>query len=286
MKRRTVLKNILSAIIGGSPAIQALLFTATSLAADDGRQFDEHIRDYLFKMKHFDCPHETDVYLEPNDLGVFQTVLGRFKRIQQTIGFGHFCLLDFHQATEIAKNHTRIGAFPHRELEFCEKIFGEDGARFGFLGIKPLSKLTDRINTKWVTKIPCSGNYLYKGTPLETYLKIKKDVGPSVVLTSGIRSIAKQFLLFFNKISLCNGNISQASRSIAPPGYSFHGVGDFDVGQINFGAANFTDRFTQSTVFDKLQGLGYIDLRYPEYNLMGVRFEPWHIRVNGKTSCA
>jgi LAS superfamily LD-carboxypeptidase LdcB len=90
----------------------------------------------------------------------------------------------------------------------------------------------------------------------------------------------KQFLLFLNKAYRSRGNLSVASRSLAPPGYSFHGVGDFDVGQVGFGIANFSSRFTTTKVFKRLRDLGYIELRYPKGNLLGVRFEPWHIKVN------
>ncbi len=76
------------------------------------------------------------------------------------------------------------------------------------------------------------------------YHKIKKDVGENVILTSGLRSVTKQFMLFLNKAYHNDSNLSLASRSLAPPGYSFHGVGDFDVGQVGFGASNFTEKFT------------------------------------------
>jgi LAS superfamily LD-carboxypeptidase LdcB len=130
-----------------------------------------------------------------------------------------------------------------------------------------------------VVKIPYTGNYLYKGKPLETHDKIKKDIGDNVILTSGVRSIIKQFLLFMKKVSDNNHNLSLASRSLAPPGYSYHGIGDFDVGQVGFGAANFTEDFTTTEIYKRLTESGYIKLRYQKGNLLGVRFEPWHIKV-------
>ena len=91
--------------------------------------------------------------------------------------------------------------------------------------------------------------------------------------------IVKQFVLFLAKAYRNNGNLSLASRSLAPPGYSYHGVGDFDIGQAGYGAANFTDRFTETNVFRSLSRLGYVDLRYEKDNRLGVRFEPWHIKA-------
>ena len=90
----------------------------------------------------------------------------------------------------------------------------------------------------------------------------------------------KQFLLFLNKVYDSNGNLSLASRSLAPPGYSFHGNGDFDVGQVGYGALNFTGRFTETEVYKKLSERGYLKLRYPQDNMLGVRYEPWHIKIN------
>ena len=89
----------------------------------------------------------------------------------------------------------------------------------------------------------------------------------------------KQFLLFLNKAYQNDGNISLASRSLAPPGYSFHGAGDFDVGQVGFGAANFTALFTTTPIYKRLSEIGYLMLRDPEENLLGMRFGPWHIKI-------
>jgi hypothetical protein len=69
---------------------------------------------------------------------------------------------------------------------------------------------------------------------------------------------------------------------LTPPGYSFHGVGDLDVGQVGFGTDNFSEHFTTTEVYRELVSLGYANLRYPSDNLLGVRFEPWHIQVNSK----
>jgi LAS superfamily LD-carboxypeptidase LdcB len=89
----------------------------------------------------------------------------------------------------------------------------------------------------------------------------------------------KQFLLFLNKANKNKGNLSMASRSLAPPGYSFHGIGDFDVGKKGYGIHNFTERFTKTNVYKRLTDLGYIKFRYERDNDLGVRFEPWHIEV-------
>ena len=111
------------------------------------------------------------------------------------------------------------------------------------------------------------------------YRKLQSDLSGKVVLTSGIRNIVKQTHLFLAKTIQSEGNLSRASRSLAPPGHSFHGIGDFDVGKIGFGSRNFTEQFAQTEEFSRLVELGYINMRYPEGNLLGVRYEPWHIKV-------
>ena len=109
--------------------------------------------------------------------------------------------------------------------------------------------------------------------------RLTRELGDRVILTSGVRSVVKQSLLFLNKAYNSQGNLSLASRQLAPPGYSFHGIGDFDVGQVGFGPANFTERFICTEVYRRLESLGYLTLRYPRDNCLGVRFEPWHIKV-------
>lgn len=240
---------------------------------------DRDIKDYLLKMKDFDRPHDGDVMLEEAKVPLLTASLGRLHRLQRLIGHGNFHILSFDEALRYAKNFSRVGEFPKEEVDFLELLFYEDAARLGFLGEKPITSLTDQIRTKETVKPSGTGNYLYKGRPVEVYEKIKKEIGNEVYLTSGIRSVMKQFLLFLDKAQESNGNLSLASRSLAPPGYSFHGIADFDVGQKGLGALNFTNKFAETEVFKRLQDLNLVTLRYPDGNLLGVRFEPWHIKV-------
>ncbi len=79
-------------------------------------------------------------------------------------------------------------------------------------------------------------------------------------------------------------NLSAASRSLAPPGYSWHAQHDFDIG-LKSGKLkpyNFRKEFITTPLFVTLFSNGFIhlrDLRYRQENELGVRFEPWHIRV-------
>ena len=73
--------------------------------------------------------------------------------------------------------------------------------------------------------------------------------------------------------------LSMASRSLAPPGHSFHGIGDFDVGKKGYGHRNFTADFAETDEFKRLKQLGFVKIRYHETNPFGVRYEPWHVKV-------
>ncbi len=279
MKRRDFLKALSAVVIGSgfAPRTLAQLVEPCGATPDD---YGERIRDYLEKMRHFNQPHAGDVFIEPDQFRLLETSVRRLRRLQPVAGHGLFNLLSFDDARSIAGASSEVGEFPKAELDFLEMIFYQDARRYGFLGARSLQKITDRIPNGEVVKIPGSGHYLYNGAPLAAYTKLKQDVGDGAILTSGVRGIMKQFLLFLERAYDGKGNLSLASRSLAPPGYSFHGISDFDVGQVGFGKGNFTERFVTSEVFRKLTQLEYVDLRYPRDNLLGVRFEPWHIKVS------
>jgi hypothetical protein len=280
MKRRDFLKAATAAIIasGIDPFALSAVAQKTGLQLTPG--VDDHIKDYLHKMHNFDRAHEDDIYPDKNKVPLLKSTVSRLKRLQRLVGHGNFHLLSLDYGLKLSRNYPKVGKFTQKELDFLEEIFYSDSSVYGFFGVKPLDRITASINKRDVVKIPRSGNYLYKGKPQALYEKVKKHVGDKVYLTSGVRGVVKQFMLFLNKANSNWGNLSLASRSLAPPGYSYHGISDFDVGQKGYGAMNFTDRFTTTEVFKKLEQLDFISIRYPKENMEGVRFEPWHIRVH------
>ncbi|WP_245796706.1 M15 family metallopeptidase [Halodesulfovibrio marinisediminis] len=243
-------------------------------------QFDLHVRDYISKMSHFDSVHPDDIVLMGDDLALLKACTAKLTRVMRTVGYGNFNLISIDEAFTFGKQYSRIGAFSEKEKVFLEKVFYYDASKLGFYGDKPITAFTQKINRKNVIKIRYSGHYLFKGHPYEVWKEIKSALSSDVILTSGVRGVVKQFHLFLMKASSNGGNLSLASRSLAPPGYSFHGISDFDVGQRKYGKFNFTSRFTETRVFSKLNELGYLTLRYPRGNLLGVRYEPWHVKVS------
>ena len=241
---------------------------------------DASLRDYLYKMQHFDKPHPGDIYLTAVQAPLFVSVRNKLEALQKHVGHLNFQVLSLDdgrlQARRMAGGH---GGFTPEELSFMEELFYADAGSYGFMDQKPFNSFTYAIPPREVTRVADMGNYIYRGAAEARWGEIHKLLGDEVVLTSGVRGVLKQFLLFLNKAERNNGNLSLASRSLAPPGYSFHGVGDFDVGQRGLAEKNFTATFMETPVFAALNELGYISLRYPKDNLLGVRFEPWHIKV-------
>ena len=279
MRRRTFLKIATTAVITGAFAPRALAEIVANRHNATQETYDDHIKDYIHKMRNFNAFNEDDICLDRKEYRILEQSMSRLKRLERTVGHGNFQLLDFDDALKFARNYSQVGGFTRAELDFLEMVFHKDASLYGFLGEKPLKNITDSLPHRSIVKVPRTGNYVYKGLPLDTYKRIRRDVGNQAILISGVRSVVKQILLFLNKAYKNKGNLSLASRSLAPPGFSFHGVGDFDVGQVGLGAANFTERFITTEVYSRIIKLDYVTLRYGRNNLLGVRFEPWHIKV-------
>ncbi len=220
-----------------------------------------------------------DIWVHDEQKEVFASVLKKLDAIERTVGYAHFNLISFDEAVKIAKNYARIGAFSPAELAYIEEVFYTDPVIYGFYGKRTVDHLTDAIDEKEVEKISGTGHYVYKGHSHESLNRIIKDVGKTIILTSGVRSVVKQLSLHLEKIRDEKGNITVATRSLVPPAYSYHSVGDFDVGKKGWGAQNFTANFARTEKFWNLQKLSYISMRYTVGNGDGVRFEPWHVKI-------
>lgn len=237
------------------------------------------LKDYLEKMQNFESAHADDVFL---DQSLYPTLISTFKRldrVQNLVGYGNFNVLSFDDMLKYSRTYDSVGEFSQEETDFLDHQFSVDATEYGFLGAKVTTHLTAVIPDSEIVKMPHTGHFLYKGDSVRLYKKVTDAVGPSLVLTSGIRGIVKQMHLFLAKTIQAKGNLSRASRSLAPPGHSYHGVGDFDVGKIGYGLRNFTSDFARTDEYKALLDLGYVTMRYPQYNLLGVRYEPWHIKV-------
>ena len=240
---------------------------------------DSRIKDYLTKVRNPDLLHRDDVILGRDDKRLLVDIVHRLQRLCKEIGYGNFAVLGFDDALRFAGNNRAVGAFTKSELEFLEMIFYRNAQDYGFMGDKQIVDLHQEIKKSDIQKVPHSGNYLFKGESFGKYEKLKGEMGDELLLTSGIRGLVKQFYLFLYKAFRHEANLSLASRSLAPPGYSYHATGDFDIGQRGLGAYNFSERFTTTPVFKQLAEQGYVTCRYQRDNMLGVRYEPWHIKL-------
>lgn len=262
---------------------EVLPLPAPAISVDRGDEIvqlsDAQVESYLKKIRNFDAIFASDIFLAPSYEALLHKTAQHLKRVENYIGHGNFNLLAFDEMLQFGKDFPRIGPFESDELKFIEEIFFANPNRYGFYGEKIIGDLTDAIPRQSVEKIANTGHFLLKGESLNLYKQIKRDVGEELILTSGVRSIVKQMHLFLSKTIEANGNLSRASRSLAPPGHSYHGIGDFDIGKIGYGEKNFTADFSDTAEYRRIAQLGYVDIRYPSDNLFGVRFEPWHIKI-------
>ena len=231
------------------------------------------------KIRNFNKDFQDDLFLEPNKIKLLRDTAYKLTLIKNHVGYGHFNLISFDDAIRYCRNLSRTTPFTKVELDFLDEIFYFNATSYGFKGDKVLTRLTDKIQKKETIKVPATGHYLFAGEAHDLYIKIRKELGSSIILTSGIRGIVKQMHLFLIKALKVNANMSRASRSLAPPGHSYHAIGDFDVGKKGLGASNFSSRFAATEEYKKLKSSGYISIRYTEDNPFGVRYEPWHIKV-------
>lgn len=222
---------------------------------------------------------DKDIFVEDNLKNQFLSVRNKLNLIQNHVGYGNFNVISFDEMLMTAKYSNKIESFTKEELEFLEFIFYYDPKYHGFYGDRVSSKITQEINKKEIVKIPYTGHYLFKGEPEKVYNQMVADIGDSLILTSGVRSIVKQTKLFMDKIESVDGNLSVASKSLAPPAFTYHSISDFDVGKKGFGYDNFTPRFALTEEFFKMRKLKYIDMRYTINNKDGVRYEPWHVKI-------
>ncbi|WP_022850972.1 M15 family metallopeptidase [Limisalsivibrio acetivorans] len=235
-------------------------------------------REYFKKIQDFDRTYSDDIHASMYDFKLLCSVQKKLKALQGYVGYGNFNILNFDDALTLMDRAGRLDTFTRDEHDFIERTFYRNAAEYGFYGEKILTELTLRVDENRMVKVPGTGHYIYKGEAYDTYRKITGEM-KTLTLTSGVRSVVKQMYLFFSKAVETKGNLSQASRSLAPPGYSYHGCSDFDVGIKGWGYANFTDKFATTREYSRLLESGYMRIRYDRKNPYGVRFEPWHVKV-------
>jgi len=108
-----------------------------------------------------------------------------------------------------------------------------------------------------------------------------KANGVSIIPISGFRTMADQEKLFERQIKR-QGSPEAASRLSAPAGYSEHHTGyALDVGDGNHPERDLKFEFEETAAYKwmvaRAQTYGF-ELSFPNNNVQGVSFEPWHWR--------
>lgn len=290
MTRRYLLKSLAISAITSTSSFYAAEALAGRLSLSSGASSNKSSLsknsllhspsdDYFKKMDKFYQEHVGDIFLKGNDLDLMQRCWLKLKRTSEVVGYGNFNILSFDSFLKVCRMYPRIGELTPDELNFLETIFYHDATRYGFYGQRVFKEINHEIPQKEITKLGNTGQHLFRDRAIYLYKELSAHIGSSLIMTSGVRGVPKQLYLFLNKAVRNRGNLSLSSRAIAPPGYSFHGCGDFDIGRIGWGYRNFTKEFETTPEFKELYRLGYVKLRYPFGNLLGVRYEPWHVKT-------
>jgi hypothetical protein len=100
MKRRHFLKVITAGVTIGLFAPEVLAGIPRTSPGNRPEEYDDHIKDYLHKMRSFNRHYEGDIYLDGKQYRLLKSAVKRLYRLQRTVGHGNFYLLNFDEAIE------------------------------------------------------------------------------------------------------------------------------------------------------------------------------------------
>jgi len=118
INRRKFLRWLYAGALGIGCPLPLLASESTYLYKLALRDSERSIRDYLYKMRHFDEPHRSDVYLSPEQFLLLKSSLERLVRVQRLVGYGNFHLISFDGAIRMARGYRRVGRFSKDEIGF------------------------------------------------------------------------------------------------------------------------------------------------------------------------
>lgn len=113
------------------------------------------------------------------------------------------------------------------------------------------------------------------------------EEGVSIAVISAFRPVTVQKQLFFEVKSDRNQSAIERAHVSAPPGYSEHSTGyAVDLGDQSDPSTHLNHDFVYTKTYQwlKTHARRYqFVLSFPEKNVQGVSFEPWHWRFEGST---
>lgn len=195
------------------------------------------------------------------------------------IGYKKSNIINYYDFIKELNASKGLTPLTKNEKEIFDKIYYMDAKEFGFKGARVSSSYKKFIKKEDLIDVG-SGHYLYRGKSYRLYEQISRDTNDTIMITSGFRNVLKQFYIFTMRVIKLKGDMTKAKDLIAPPAYSYHYHGDFDIGVVGMGIDNFTSKIIEYKEYQKLIDLGTISIRYTKYNKIGVKYEPWHIKIN------
>lgn len=119
----------------------------------------------------------------------------------------------------------------------------------------------------------------------ELFSQAKKE-SVELVVVSGYRSYFSQKNIFTRRVRRAKGNVSEAQKSVAPPGTSEHQLGlACDVGKLrgNSLVSSFGSTREGKWLRDNAHRFGFVIRFAKEWeHVTGYIYEPWHIRYVGR----
>jgi hypothetical protein len=219
------------------------------------------------------------------DAAALRALADRLAAVERHMGAGRFSVTDYPAVFALGAAHAALRLSP-AERATLDALFALDARRFGFAG--------PRASASLEATLPVSSLVTTRGSTARVYppaaalvARLQAAGCARLVVTSGVRGIPKQTLLFVRKVLQGGGTgwdfaraYATAARSVAPPGYSFHATGDIDVGESGAGPeVNFSERFVQTGTYRCIAAQPGVRWRYPPGNEAGVMHEPWHLAV-------
>ncbi len=112
-----------------------------------------------------------------------------------------------------------------------------------------------------------------------------RNTGVILIPISGFRSVKDQEQLFFNVGAQRNQTPAERAALSAPPGHSEHHTGyAVDIGDGKVPSTNLQVTFEKTKAYEWLKTNAArfsFEISFPENNVQGVSYEPWHWRFVG-----
>ena len=121
----------------------------------------------------------------------------------------------------------------------------------------------------------------------QAMVEAARSAGVNLVPLSGFRSVQEQKQLFFGVGAQRNQTPAERAALSAPPNHSEHHTGyAVDVGDGTVPATNLQANFDNTKTYQWLQANAAkfsFEISFPQDNVQGVSYEPWHWRFVGDT---